>query len=444
MALSITQQDIKLGQSIDTVVKNTATNFSAVFDTLEEDVGMSLSLAVDSNYVMTISLNNSSGVAVDTKTVDLPIESMVIGAQYNEAGKELVLTLQNGQSIKVQLDDIIRGLVPDSRTINGKKLESNITLTQDDVGDGTTYKRFSSEEKTKLGKIDNSLLGVTASDIGKVKAITVNGDAVPISAGTATITLTQDDIGDGANYKRFSDAEKTKLSEIHSSLVGVTADDIGKVKDVTVNGESVLNANGVAAITLEALKSGYVTVGTTDLVKCPATGLTDYYAIKVVDTDTAFEVYNSTGAKIITQPIRYSDGYLYICIGKTAIDCIVRKASGHATGGGGGGVATALAKSGHVSKTTSGRSQVTLSNGDEGLYVASIRDMSNNIDYTGFIWVGSLSRNAEGSIIRESTAAKMRLNYNSSINAITCYWSTGAYATTDEATIISITKINFV
>lgn len=52
-------------------------------------------------------------------------------------------------AIQTQLD----AKVPTSRTVNGAALSSNVTLTQDSIGDGATYKQFSSTEKTKLSGI---------------------------------------------------------------------------------------------------------------------------------------------------------------------------------------------------------------------------------------------------------------------------------------------------
>lgn len=53
----------------------------------------------------------------------------------------------------LQSHQSLANYVPTSRSVNGKTLESDVTLTQDDVGDGTTYKRYSATEKTKLAGI---------------------------------------------------------------------------------------------------------------------------------------------------------------------------------------------------------------------------------------------------------------------------------------------------
>lgn len=176
------------------------------------------------------------------------------------------------------------------------------------VLDATTAS-YTTAEKTKLGKIEEGankyILPNAGTTLGGVKS----GGDVTIKDGVITV----------------------------DSVGGKNADEIGKVKDVTVNGASVLNeTTGVAAITIESLKSGYVSVSDSSLVDCTVDGTT-YKAIKVVDTDTALEVYSSSGNKILTHTVR-KDGYLYICVGTTAIACTLRKVGGNSVGVGGGGV----------------------------------------------------------------------------------------------------------
>ena len=95
-------------------------------------------------YVLTVKLKNSSGTVLATGEVDLPIESMIVNASYDATNKKLVLTLQSGSVIEVPIADLISGLVPDSRTINTKRLNANIILYASDISlsstDNTTVK----------------------------------------------------------------------------------------------------------------------------------------------------------------------------------------------------------------------------------------------------------------------------------------------------------------
>lgn len=58
-------------------------------------------------------------------------------------------------------DQTLAGLggVPTSRTINGQDLSANRTFTQDNIGDGTTYRQYSQTEKTKLAAITGTNTG---------------------------------------------------------------------------------------------------------------------------------------------------------------------------------------------------------------------------------------------------------------------------------------------
>ena len=74
------------------------------------DTPVSLGVSMDpSTYVLTLQLKNSSNVVLDTKTVDLPLETMVVSASYSNGN--LTLTLQSGQTLTVDISDIVYGLV---------------------------------------------------------------------------------------------------------------------------------------------------------------------------------------------------------------------------------------------------------------------------------------------------------------------------------------------
>lgn len=358
MAINDTKKNVLLGQSVEEQVKNIDDNFTSLFDTVDDldyginnsgfitkdvnnltnytvksETGTDIELLLDTtNYTMTLKLKNAAGTVVSTDTIDFPIESMVVNATY--ASGTLTLTLQNGTTLDVDISAIISGLVPDTRTVNGKQLNANVTLTQDDVSDGTTYKRFSQAEKTKLSGISEGANkythpSYTARTKGLYKiTVDATGHVSEVEeVGAASTTA------DGL----MSKTDKEKLDAIDDSLKNVTADQIGKVKDVKVNGTSVLGTDGVAAITIEALKADFVSVTTTDSAWTTKTvNGTDYKAIKVEKTDTALGVFNSSGQEMVVQKV-YDDSYLYLCIGTEKVACTIRKLSGGAVGTGGSG-----------------------------------------------------------------------------------------------------------
>lgn len=89
--------------------------------------GSSLSLTInEQTYVLTAQLKDQNGDNLGTaQTVDLPLETMVVGAEYDEDTKELVLTLKNGQTVRFSIADLVSGLQPTLTEGAGIKLENN-------------------------------------------------------------------------------------------------------------------------------------------------------------------------------------------------------------------------------------------------------------------------------------------------------------------------------
>lgn len=77
-------------------------------DTFAKDVALSLD---QSTYVLTITLKNANNGTIVTRSVDLPLETMVVSGSYDEINKAIVLTLKNGQTISIPVGDLISGLV---------------------------------------------------------------------------------------------------------------------------------------------------------------------------------------------------------------------------------------------------------------------------------------------------------------------------------------------
>ena len=99
---------------------------------LKGNAGCDLALIVDPvDYVMTLQLKNADGTVLSSKTVDFPLESMVIGASYDESTGELTLNLQNGQTLEpIKISKIVGGLVTDERKIAGLDLKDDITADE--------------------------------------------------------------------------------------------------------------------------------------------------------------------------------------------------------------------------------------------------------------------------------------------------------------------------
>ena len=111
--------------------------------TLSTGVGADIELSMNSTtYVLTATLKNADGDTLGTpKTVDLPLETMVVDAEYNSSTKEITLTLQNGTTTSFSVADLVSGLVPNTRKVAGKALSADITLASTDLTDSSSLAR---------------------------------------------------------------------------------------------------------------------------------------------------------------------------------------------------------------------------------------------------------------------------------------------------------------
>lgn len=92
----------------------------------------SLSLTMDpSTFVMTYTLTDNVGVVLSTGNIDLPLETMVVGAYYDGDTKEIVFELESGAELRVPVGDLVSGLQTEITSDN--KLASD--LVSDELQD---------------------------------------------------------------------------------------------------------------------------------------------------------------------------------------------------------------------------------------------------------------------------------------------------------------------
>lgn len=95
---------------VNITVPTTATDVSALPDTTKYATTLSLTIN-SSTFVMTGQLKDQNGDNLGTaQTIDLPLESVVVGGSYNSQTKKVVLTLQNGNAIEFSVADLVSGL----------------------------------------------------------------------------------------------------------------------------------------------------------------------------------------------------------------------------------------------------------------------------------------------------------------------------------------------
>lgn len=105
--------------------------------------GHDLTLSINpQTYVMTITLVSEDGTVLATRSIDLPLESMVVSGTYDEATKEVVLTLQNGQQVRFSVADLVDGLASqaalDEETQAREAADAALERAISALEDGTT------------------------------------------------------------------------------------------------------------------------------------------------------------------------------------------------------------------------------------------------------------------------------------------------------------------
>lgn len=132
-----------------------------------DSTGHKLNVSMDTtDYVLTIKLLDKNENIIDTKSVDLPLEELVVSGSYDATNRKIVLTLKSGQTIEIPVANLLSGLVNATRQVGSNDLSNDITPTQlfNDIKDLTgtmTNKSIDADDNdvTNLS-VDNFKTGV--------------------------------------------------------------------------------------------------------------------------------------------------------------------------------------------------------------------------------------------------------------------------------------------
>lgn len=156
-------------------IPTTAGEVHALPDTTKYGADISFSMN-STNFVITAQLKDQTGGNLGTaKTIDLPLESVVVNATYNNAGKKIVLTLQNGNTVDVPVGDLVNGLQTEITSTN--------KLSADLVSPTANNQFVTSAEKTKLTNIE------AGAQVNKIETIKRNGTTLPITGKAVDIAV---------------------------------------------------------------------------------------------------------------------------------------------------------------------------------------------------------------------------------------------------------------
>lgn len=173
--------------------------------------------ANSSTYQYTFSLLDVQGNTLNSQVIDLPLESVVVGGEYDGTNKAIILTLDNGQEIEIPVADLVEGLQP---TIN----EDN-PLSSDYVDDyDSEYNKFvSPAEKAQITANKNDIADVREIAVDALDRTSVHDDEI--------LFLNRD----LANVEVRLDTTKFNKSDVDTSIANPTSDTKVLSEKVVVN-----------------------------------------------------------------------------------------------------------------------------------------------------------------------------------------------------------------
>lgn len=239
-----------------------------------------------------------------TNTVVLDTDDISDTATHRYTDDTAITRLANTSGTNTG-DQTLSGLggVPTSRTINGQDLSANRTFTQDNIGDGTTYKQYSQTEKTKLDGIEaaadvtdtanvtaaGALMDSEVTNLSQVKSFNSANYATAAQGTTADTAVQPGDLSTVATTGDYDDlTDKPTIPTVY--LEDVTAGTNVSI-DKTDPFNPVISASGSGGGAVDSVngETGIVVLDATDVGADPsgsaATALSD--ANDYADTEIA-------------------------------------------------------------------------------------------------------------------------------------------------------------
>ena len=152
--------------------------------------GASLSMTIDSStFVVTAQLLDQNGNALgQAQTIDLPLESVVVGGSYDDTTKKVVLTLQNGNTVEFSVADLVSGLQTE--------LSSTNKLNPAYINYDSTHAAITEAQLQQISTNETNISTEQAKTTGMTEGgsnyITVGGIRVYVSATAPTGARTGD------------------------------------------------------------------------------------------------------------------------------------------------------------------------------------------------------------------------------------------------------------
>lgn len=167
---------------------------------------------------------------------------------YDNAAVEKLAGIEAGAEVNKIIDVVFNG----STVLNEDTRIATITITPEDIKNwyesNPDVNPFTDADKAKLDGIEDG------AQVNAVENVTVDGVTVlDLADKTAKITkeIIKASYESNADTNAFTDAEKEKLAGIAEGA------EVNNVKDVTLDGKSIVNKDKIAELTAVAIKSSY-------------------------------------------------------------------------------------------------------------------------------------------------------------------------------------------
>lgn len=123
----------------------------------------------DSTYLLTIQLKDQNGDNIGTaRTVDLPLESLIVSGSYDSSTKSLVILLDNGNKITIPVGDLVDGL--QTEITDSNKLDADL------IDDTTSTKKLvTATEKSAWNNKQDALTFDTTPTPNSTNPVTSGG-----------------------------------------------------------------------------------------------------------------------------------------------------------------------------------------------------------------------------------------------------------------------------
>lgn len=214
--------------------------------TLTAESGASLDFTVDpTTYILTVQLKNKAGTVISEGTVDLPLESVVVNGSYDNATKIIKLTLENGNTVDIPVDDIVSGLATTSYVDTAKTdLAKQINALSDEIVKlptkdyvDTTINKVNNNIPTELSQLTDDDTHRTVTDkekatwTAKQDALTFDTTPTANSDNPVTSGGVKTELDKKANDGDLADIAKTgKLADAEDDKTHRTVTDEEKTK----------------------------------------------------------------------------------------------------------------------------------------------------------------------------------------------------------------------